>query len=298
MTKPVAIPAFPARDDDAHKGVVGRIVVIGGRFDDVGMVGAPALSANAALRAGAGLVQILTTREAMQPVSILAPCATTRVMHEGDESRLASLARDFGADVVAVGPGLCPRVTGEHVLTLMEEFDGGMVVDADALNALASLGTWGAAPKRRIVLTPHAGEMKRLLAGMGMENVLPRVATRGLGVEDRSTIAQGLATKTGTIVVLKGAGTVVTDGTRTYVNDTGHSGMATGGAGDVLTGTIAALIGQKMDAFDAAVLGVYLHGRAGEIAADELGDISVTASDIAEAIAEAVFEHVDPATGE
>ncbi|MEE9297120.1 MAG: NAD(P)H-hydrate dehydratase [Phycisphaerae bacterium] len=282
------VPAFPERADDAHKGDVGRIVVIGGRFDAVGMVGAPALVANAAFRTGAGLVQILTTRDAQIPVSVLAPCATTRAVDAGEEGRLAALANEFAADVVAIGPGLSPRIKGGHVVRFLREFEGGVVVDADALNALAAMGTWRTARPQQVVVTPHPGEMKRLMAGLrhGVEG-----DQGGSTKEARQAAAEALAQETGAIVVLKGAGTVVTDGLRTYVNKTGHAGMATAGSGDVLTGVIAALIGQKMSPFEAGVLGAYLHGRAGDIAGEGVGLVSVTATDLIEALGNAIEEH-------
>ena len=275
------IPAFPTRADDAHKGDVGRIVVIGGRFDDVGMVGAPALAANAAFRTGAGLVQILTMGAAQLPVSLLAPCATTRVLKPGDSSNLAGLAKNFGADVVAIGPGLSPQVSGEDLLALINAFEGRIIVDADGLNALAKVGRWEAARPDQVVVTPHPGEMQRLLDGLGIEQ----------DVAQRRVSAEKLARTTHAVVVHKGAGTVVTDGERTYVNQSGHSGMASGGAGDVLTGVIAALVGQSMTPYKAAVLGVYLHGRAGELVGQHLGTISVTAVDLVDGLAQAIREH-------
>ncbi len=281
MTPIKGIPPFPDRADDVHKGNVGRVVIVGGRFDDVGMVGAPALAANAALRTGAGLVQILTTKEAQLPVSILAPCATTRVLPSGDGSLLIDAVRAFAADVVAIGPGLTPHVTGADVLRLANSFTGGVVIDADGLNALARLGTWSMSRKGQVVITPHPGEMRRLLRGLGQDDNLAA----------RSASAKLVADATGTIVVLKGAGTVVSDGEREYVNATGHSGMATGGSGDVLTGMIAALMGQGMNAFDASVLGVYLHGRAGEHAGMQTGMVSMTATDLLDGIGRSIDAH-------
>lgn len=281
MSSTEGVPSVPDRADDAHKGSVGRIVIVGGRLDDVGMVGAPALAANAAFRTGAGLVQILTTRDAQAPVSVLAPCATTRVMKAADAARLADLAAEFSADVVAIGPGLSPLISGQNIHSLLSAFSGSIVVDADALNALATLETWRAARPNQVVVTPHPGEMGRLLKGLGID----------VDVSRREAAAQVLARETSTVVVHKGAGTVVADESTTYINRTGHSGMATGGAGDVLTGIIAALIGQGMGAYEAAILGVYLHGRAGQIAAEQLGTISITAAEMVEAIAPAIHLH-------
>jgi ADP-dependent NAD(P)H-hydrate dehydratase / NAD(P)H-hydrate epimerase len=272
------IPLFPSRRDDVHKGEVGRLVVVGGRADDHGMVGAPALVANAAFRTGAGLVQIITTQSARAPVSVLAPCATTRLMLSGDEENLGALAEAFGADVLAIGPGLCPRVTGRDIALVMRQFVGGIVVDADGLNALAANGNWWSAGDGRVVVTPHPGEMRRLVVGLQIE----------CDLSDRVSSARVVARETGCVVVLKGAGTVVADGECWYVNTTGHSGMATGGVGDVLTGVIAGLMGQGMGGFEASVLGVYLHGLAGDIAGGRMGMVSVMATDIVDALGEAI----------
>lgn len=287
MGTPLDLPRFPSRAADAHKGQVGRILIVGGRFDTIGMVGAPAMAANAALRAGVGLVQILTTREAQLPVSVLASCATTRVWPDAEGHSLPVLASEYDADVVAIGPGLSPTVTADQMRDLLASFEGGIVIDADGLNLLATMERWQAARADQVVLTPHPGEMRRLLKGWGID----------IDVRERQASTEALAAATRTIVVHKGAGTVVSDGKQTYVNSTGHSGMATGGAGDVLTGVIAALMGQKMQAYEAAVLGVYLHGMAGELAADELGEISVTALDILDHVADAVDIHIEQPEG-
>lgn len=240
------------------------------------MIGAPALTANAALRSGAGLVQIITPREAMSMVAPLAPCATTRCL--SDDGELSKQAVEFGADVVAIGPGLGTSIRPDRVAALLTEFSGGIVVDADALNALASVGEWSAGWPANVVLTPHPGEFQRLQEGLG----LPISAN-----QDRLDAAVALANRTKVTVVLKGQCTVVTNGEQYYVNQTGNAGMATAGTGDVLTGTIAALMGQGMSAMDAAVLGVHAHGLAGDAAAAHLGRISMTALDLIESLAEA-----------
>ncbi len=282
----ITLPTFPDRSDDAHKGDVGRLLVIGGRFDEHGMVGAPALTANAALRTGAGLIQVLTTDAARLPISVLAPCATTRILTQADAARLHEFAAEFSADVVAIGPGLSPIVTGNDIVHLMNNFGGPVVVDADGLNALSGVGVSETPVAGRVVLTPHAGELRQLVRGLGLDSAL---ADDG-SPDGRRTAADEVARRTNTIVVLKGRGTVVSDGTRCYVNTTGHSGMATGGSGDVLTGVIAALMGQQLDPFDSVVLGVWLHGRAGEIAGDRVGRVSLIATDIVDSIGEAIAE--------
>ena len=277
------IPPLPTRADDAHKGDVGRIMVVGGRLDASAMIGAPALCANAALHAGAGLVQIVAPREALVGVITMAPCATGRELPESAEPSLTEMAVAFGADVVALGPGLAPAVDDARLAELLTNYSGNVVIDADGLNLLATMGNWQAEWPHQLVLTPHPGEMKRLLDGRGID-VAPT---------QRIEAAVALSRSCGAIVVHKGAGTIVTDGQRVFVNQTGNSGMATGGAGDVLTGVIAALLGQKLLPFDAAVLGVYVHGFSGDVAAEELGRLSVTALHLIEYLAD-VFCELDP----
>ncbi len=276
-----SIPRVPQRPADSHKGSVGRIVVFGGSWGEVGMVGAPALTANAALRSGAGLVQIVTEPDAMPMVATLAPCATTRCLESSAD--LSKLAVEFGADVVAIGPGMGNAVSADQILSLLQSFSGGIVVDADALNTLATVGEWLAAWPGNVVLTPHPGEFNRLLEGFGM----PLLGEGDKASErDRAESANAFAAVTRTTVVLKGMGTIVSDPEQYYVNQTGNSGMATAGTGDVLTGMIAALVGQKLSATDAAILGVYAHGLAGDAAAAHQGRISMTALDMIDALAE------------
>ena len=253
----------------AHKGDVGRIAVVGGSLTEHGMIGAPALTANAALRSGAGLLQIVTPAAALPYVALAAPCATTRVL-PGVNADLAALAVDFGADVVALGPGLGTTVSADQLLKLLDTFSGGVVIDADGLNVLASAGQWQARWPHNVVLTPHPGEMRRLLGGWGLDD----------DISDREARTVEYASATGAVVVLKGAGTVVADPARIYTNQTGNAGMATAGAGDVLTGVVAGLLGQRMTAFDAAVLAVYVHGLAGDSGAEQLGRISLMATDL------------------
>ncbi len=279
------VPPLPTRAEDAHKGDVGRIAIIGGRLDDDAvMLGAPALAANAALRSGAGLVQIIARKETLPAIIGLAPCATGRPLPAAGDLSLGQMTVAFGADVVAVGPGLDPAIDGRRLGELLTAFSGNIVIDADGLNVLAGMGLWEAAWPHQIVLTPHPGEMGRLLKGRSID--VPK--------SDRTAAAVALSRSCGAVVVHKGARTVVTDGRDVYINASGNSGMATGGAGDVLTGVIAALLGQKMSPFEAAVLGVYVHGLAGDMAAEELGRMALTALDIIEYLPDALCE-LDPA---
>lgn len=252
------LPSLPRRSLDAHKGHFGRLQIIGG---NAGMAGAPALAARAALRAGAGLVQVVCPVEVQSVVAGLVPCATTSTRL--DDGR-------FRPTVRAVGPGCGTSLPGSQVVELLKAGGLPVVVDADGLNALAEVAHWWHHCTPLAVLTPHAGEMARLIAGTAIPADL----------EQREQVCQELARLAGCTVVLKGRGTVVTEGYRLFINSTGNPGMATGGSGDVLTGTIAALIGQGLTPFDAACLGVHVHGLAGDIAAERLGQISMTAEDI------------------
>jgi NAD(P)H-hydrate epimerase len=184
------------------------------------------------------------------------------------------------ADVVAVGPGLgqSDDVRG-LVRWLIESTDRPLVIDADGLNALASQADLLAKVDRPVILTPHPGEFARL-AGE---------STRDVQADRENHAARLAARSPSLVVVLKGAGTIVTDGRRVYVNKTGNPGMATGGAGDVLTGVIAALVAQKLPAFEAAQLGVYIHGLAGDIARDQNGVTGLIAGDIVDALPDAFY---------
>jgi len=198
------------------------------------------------------------------------------------------LARNLGwADVLAVGPGMgqaghLPDLLA-HVLRV---FNGPAVVDADGLNNLAGLGVavWQARRGRTTVLTPHPGEMGRLRAGAGLSGDVV------IGESARLRIAHEYAALAGVVLVLKGYHTVVCDCERAYVNQTGNAGMATGGMGDVLTGLLAALLGQGMQAFDAARLAVYTHGLAADRCARSIAPIGFLARDVAEELPAALAD--------
>lgn len=278
------IAAAPVRRDDAHKGDVGRIVIIGGCCNEVCMVGAPALAANAAFRSGAGLVQVLAPEAMCTSIAVLAPCATIRRLPT-DAAGLLRATTDYHADVVAVGPGLGNSLSASVVVEFLDGFRGSIVVDADGLNLLSTVPKSDIPDPRRVVLTPHPGEARRLLAARGIDRAIDASAP------SRRAAACALVEAYGCTVVLKGRQTIVTNGDRIFTNETGNAGMATGGTGDVLTGIIAALIGQRMDPFEAAILGVFLHGLAGDYAAEELGRWSMTALDVIDYLPEAFREH-------
>lgn len=278
------ICSLPKRADDAHKGDFGRLVIIGGCCDPRdAMVGAPALAATAAFRAGAGLCQLMVPEAIRVAAATLAPCATARTLPTGIDELIGAI-EGFRADVLAFGPGLGRSLSSELLVSLLARFPGPIVIDADGLNLLAATDPFDVPSPERIVLTPHVGEMRRLLAGRGRDD------TFGKSSADRRRAALDLVEAYGCVTVLKGRGTVVTDGRRLYVNETGNSGMATGGTGDVLTGVIAALIGQGMNPLEASILGVHVHGLAGDFAAEELGRRSVTATDVVQFLADAFCE--------
>lgn len=280
-----SIPKLKPRAADAHKGDFGKVCIIAG---SIGMSGAAALAGRAALRCGAGLVRVAIPKSALAIVASIEPSFTTISLAEDSVGRISAKAinsiLDAASenDALAFGPGV--GVSGElqSVLqSLLEQKQVRLIIDADGLNNLAKIKDWPAKLKAELILTPHPGEMKRLWSGVFREE-LPG---------DRQEQAVQLAQQTKTVVALKGAGTVVSDGEKVYVNKTGNPGMATAGAGDVLTGAIAALMGQDLDNFDATVLGVYIHGLAGDIAAEKVGRVSLMATDIIETLPDAFLKN-------
>lgn len=273
-----SIPKLKPRKPGAHKGDFGRVCIIAG---SVGMSGAAALAGRAALRAGAGLVRAAVPESVLPIVASIEPSFTTIPLPSDSAGRISAGAVNAilkiveENDCIGFGPGVGTSVALRSILqTLLKQPALRLVVDADGLNNLSAVKNWPDRLKAKLTLTPHPGEMKRLWKGLFRDS-LP---------QDRQQQALDLARKTKAVVALKGAGTVVTDGERLYINKTGNSGMATAGSGDVLTGVIAALAGQGLDNFDAAVLGVYIHGLAGDIAAEKLGQTSLIATDIIEAL--------------
>jgi ADP-dependent NAD(P)H-hydrate dehydratase len=278
-----SLPTLPKRPEDSNKGMYGTVLVIaGGR----GMAGAAALVGASALRSGAGLVRVACPAEVQPTVASFEPSYMTYPLENDDDGLLSfkparkAIARLLEkADVLAIGPGL--GQSGEIrdlVHWVVEEVEIPTVLDADALNALAGQTDTLADLRRPVVLTPHPGEFARL-TGRSVAEIQA----------DREGHALALAQADHLVVLLKGMNTVITDGHRIAVNKTGNPGMATGGAGDVLTGVIAALIAQKLPAFEAAQLGAHVHGLAGDIARDQTGEISLIAGDIVDSLADAFY---------
>ena len=276
---------LPERSARGHKGTFGRLLVLAGSLD---FAGSALLVCSAAGRAGAGLVA-LAVPESLQPLFAARVLETTTMaLPEDDVEEVEpedALARilDHEHDALVIGPGLRPGLaTVELIRRLLAVDDPGTppaVVDAEALRSLAAEDGWWLGVRRRCVLTPHTGEFARLRAASG---VGPDGDGDLLGDDAaRATAALDAARQWGQVVVLKGARTVVAapDGRlarATFENPA----MATGGTGDVLSGTIGGLLAQHLEPYAAARLGVFLHGTAGEAIRDRLGDAGLLASDL------------------
>ena len=265
LTDEIVRELLPLRKANAHKGDAGRVVICAG---SPGYTGAAALASDAAVKAGAGLVSLYTPLSSRDVLAI----KLTEVMVHGLLERMPGIlgggaASDVAssaeaADVLAIGPGLgTSESTQEAVRTILQKITTPVVIDADALTALAGHTEILAAMQAQKVLTPHPGEMARL-TGLEIAEI----------EADRINVAKKYAEEWQAIVVLKGAPTVIgcPNGT-VYVNSTGNSSLATGGSGDVLTGIIAGLAAQKISLQEAAICGVYLHGLAAELTGIDIG---------------------------
>ncbi|MBE6554640.1 MAG: NAD(P)H-hydrate dehydratase [Ruminococcaceae bacterium] len=268
------LDTLPKRPERSHKGTFGRILTIGG---SIGMSGAALLAAKAAYRAGAGLVEIFTPYENREIYQIALPEAVL-TLYSADRAREALADALRRADAVAIGMGLSVSETAkELVRTALELTTVPLVVDADALNAIAADPALLALLYARTaptVLTPHLGEMSRL-AGKSVAELM----------RDLPEHARSFAAASGTVTVLKDARTVISDGKCCYLNPFGNNGMSTAGSGDVLAGTIAALAATELP-LDAAVHGVLVHALAGDAAAKRRGRHGLMASDIIDGICE------------
>ena len=261
MTVELARRLLPPRRADGHKGDFGRVYVVAGA---VGYTGAPVYAAEAAARTGSGLV-FVGVPEAVYPI-VAARCATAMAqpLPEDWEELLARLSR---CDAVVLGPGLGRSPQAEALtLFLLERLEAPVVLDADGINAAAAHIHVLRDRRFPTVVTPHEGEFLRLGGQLS------------LGWEPA---AQAMARALGCVVVLKGPGTITAapDG-RTRRNTTGNCGMAKGGSGDILSGMIAALVGQGAAPYDAAACAVWLHGRAGDLCSRELTEYAMTPPDL------------------
>jgi NAD(P)H-hydrate epimerase len=286
------------RESDSHKGDYGHVLLIAGSR---GKTGAAHLAAVGALRSGAGLVSVATPRSAQPIVAAMGAEYMTLPLDENAEGTLTAGALDtvldFEQDVIAAGPGLGvgPDIT-IFVQELVEKSESPLVLDADALNALAPdpdrLHTRGEG-SRPIVITPHPGEMARLV-NTSVDEVQ----------SNRLEVARDFAVQHQIYVVLKGYRTLIaTPEGKVFINPLGNPGMATGGTGDVLTGVLAAWLAQLLDAEAACKIAVYLHALAGDLTEADEGEVSMTAGDLAAHLGDAVLEltarrRVKPSNGQ
>lgn len=270
------------RAADSHKGDYGHVLIVAGSR---GKTGAAYLSAIGALRSGAGLVTVATPQCCQALVATMAPEYMTEAIDDGPnglDPSAVDRVLELGRDVIAIGPGL-GRAPGtqEFVRSLFEQATTPLVIDADGLNAFADYpdllrGRDG----REVIITPHPGEMGRLV-GMTSDEVQA----------SRLEIARNFAVAQHVYVVLKGHRTLIaTPDEKVFINPTGNAGMATGGTGDVLTGMVSAWLAQLLDAEAACKLAVYLHGMAGDLAESDEGEASMTSGDLAGHLGDAILE--------
>jgi NAD(P)H-hydrate epimerase len=272
-----AVRGLAPRRPDAHKGDFGRVLIVGGSR---GMIGAVALASNAALRGGAGLVTF-----AAPATSLPLACDAGGELAEQSVAQMLQAAAD--CDALAMGPGMAVGPGQQRLIRAALGQDKPLVIDADGLNNLAAIDAWPSLVKCPLVLTPHPGEFARL-TGRGAKEI--QADREGAVLAAGNEWRRQSGGERPLVCALKGAGTVVTDGRRMFINTTGNPGMATGGSGDVLTGLTAALIGQGLAPFEAACLAVHCHGRAGDLAAQTLGQVSLMATDLLEHLPAAMKE--------
>lgn len=267
---------LPPRGPESFKQSVGRVLVVAG---SAGMSGAAVMCALSALRAGAGIVTLaapgslidILAIKLTEVMTVSLPETLERTLAVESANEVLEMVKDF--DLLVLGPGLSGSIeTFEAVRRIAGEAPVPLVMDADGLNALTGIPEVLAGRNNETIITPHPGELARLIGGDAKSIQKDRLKAAGEAVE-----------KTDAVVVLKGARTVVAAHDKMIsVNMTGNPGMATAGAGDVLAGMIGGLWAQHMDSFNTAVLGVYLHGLAGDLAAGELTEYNLTATDLIE----------------
>ena len=272
------------RPADANKGSFGHVLIVGG---SLGKAGAAAMAGMAALRSGAGLTTVATPHSILPTVAGFAPEIMTEALADTNAGTIGMRSFEFGLldslvegkSAIAIGPGMGRHLeTEELVRTCVERYRGPLILDADAINAFQGCNERVTGNGRSVILTPHPGEMARLL-GTTVEAVQ----------SDRLNLARCFAQEHHVIVVLKGYRTltVAPDGTA-WVNPTGNPGMATGGTGDILTGMISGLVAQNPERiFDAVAAAVFLHGLAGDAARDAVGEHSLIATDLLSYLPEA-----------
>ena len=268
LTHERILKLLPDRMPDSHKGDYGRILIVAG---SQGYTGAPSLAAMGALRCGAGLVTMLVPKcvypvvAGKMDVAMVKPVAS--LYGKIAPWSLPAIKKELNkVDVMVIGPGLGQSYgVRKAVHWLLKNYVGPVVLDADGINALSGHMDILRGRTASTILTPHPGEFQRIEGSLS---------------EDRVQSAVTFAKDFGCILVLKGNRTVITDGNQIYCNPTGNPGMAVGGSGDVLSGVIAALVGQGLSPLDAAACGAWIHGAAGDICAQEIGQYGMLPTDM------------------
>ena len=259
---------LPDRATQAHKGDFGKILLLCGSR---GFTGAAALAAMGALRSGAGLVYLGVPESiyAIEAVKLTEPVVFPLPDEDGilsAEAQMKVVAKLSNMDAVLIGPGLgTSEGTTSVTQCVLQHYNGPVVLDADGINVMKAHKDILRSRTGPTILTPHAGEFQRFT---------------GTQISNRIADAEELAAELGVIVLLKGHNTVITDGTTTYINQTGNPGMAVGGSGDILSGIIVSLLGQGISPLEAAACGAWLHGAAGDICAGEIGQYGMLPSDM------------------
>lgn len=268
LTHKDVLAMIPVRMPESHKGNYGKLLLLCG---SVGYTGAAALAAMAALRMGAGLVYLGVPKSIyeIEAGRLLEPVVFP--LEDENGAYAASAATKISEmldrmDAVLIGPGIGKTEGARHMLqTVLEKFNGPVVVDADGITLLSEHKDLVRGRCGQTILTPHDGEFERLYGDIG---------------DDRKYAAISLACDLNSIVLLKGHRTIITDGQACYENHTGNPGLAVGGSGDVLSGIIIALLGFRLPALEAAACGAWLHGAAGDLCAEQIGQYGMLPSDM------------------
>ena len=280
INKKLVFGKLPQRPEDSNKGTFGRVLNVAG---SVNYSGAAYLSSVAALKIGAGYLRlacpdvIIPVIASMTPEITFEPLTSTKNGVIASDNKIKDL---FSYDVISIGCGISTdEETRDFLFSFLNELNARqkVVIDADGINILA--GHKGEISLKNIVITPHPKELSRLL-NVSMEEI----------IDNREKYARITSQTFECITVLKGHKTIVTDGEKIFINSSGNSALAKAGSGDVLTGFISGLLAQKMLPIDAAVLGVFLHGLAGDIASEDFTKYSVFASDIIDYLPFAIKE--------
>ncbi len=275
LLRAMKLPPLPPRPVSGHKGQFGKVLIVGG---SEGIVGAPAFAALAALRTGCGLAYLACDARTLPFVLTVAPEAVGIPVG----SSLAPVTKAIAeCDAVVVGPGLGQTSLSAKLLKSALKSKAPLVIDADGLNLIAAGKVKLQREPRTAVLTPHPGEMSRLARLFG-NGQTPS------DYEGRLEIAAAAARHFSQVVLLKGEKTVITDGIRYAINNTGDSTLSKAGSGDILSGVIGTLLAQNVDPFEAAWLGAHYHGLAGEVAGQTFGMRSALARDVINSLAQAL----------